>query len=346
MAASVRVGIIGAGSFTQQRHIPKLQELSGVDILAVCNRTQQTVQEVAKTFGIPRAFTDWREVIAQPDIDAVLIGTPPYAHHQITLAALEAGKHVLCEGRMATNLREAREMEQKARESGLKTMLVRTSFCLRGQRFVKKLLEDGYVGGVRQVFGYWFVPSYVDSAAPLHWRQDARVSGATNPLFLSPFWEVFVPWFGPARRVLAQCATFTERRASPDGGSPVKIELPDAVNVVAEMESGAIVTILQSGVAPFGQSRVEIFGDRGTLSYLVRGDGIQGGRVGEANLQPFTIPPELEETWQVEADFIRLVRGELEEGHPSFHEGVAYTELSEATMLSAREGRWVSLPLA
>ena len=66
----------------------------------------------------------------------------------------------------------------------------------------------------------------------------------------------------------------------------------------------------------------------------------------EANLQPFTIPPELEETWQVEADFIRLVRGELEEGHPTFREGVGYTELAEATMCSAREGRWVSLPLA
>ncbi|MBI2885721.1 MAG: Gfo/Idh/MocA family oxidoreductase [Chloroflexi bacterium] len=110
MASTVRIGIIGAGAFTQQRHIPKLQEIPGVEIVAVCNRTPESVQRVAREFHIPQVFTDWREVIALADIHAVLIGTPPYFHHTAVLAALDAGKHVLCEGRMATSLREAREM--------------------------------------------------------------------------------------------------------------------------------------------------------------------------------------------------------------------------------------------
>ncbi|MBI2887589.1 MAG: Gfo/Idh/MocA family oxidoreductase [Chloroflexi bacterium] len=345
VAQPVRIGVIGAGAFTRQRHIPKLREITGVEILAVCNRTPETVRQVAREFSIPHAYTDWRQVIARPDLDAILVGTPPYLHHQATLAALAAGKHVLCEGRMATSLREAREMLQQAQASGLKTMLVRTSFCLKGQRFIKRLLEEGYVGRVRQVFGHWLVPSYANSSAPLHWRQDARVSGAINPLFLSPFWEVFRPWFGDASRVLAHSATFARQRPQGEGGPLAPVEVPDAVNVVAEMESGAVVTMLLSGVALFGQNRVEIYGDQGTLVYSVRTDEVLGARLGDEALRVLLIPPELEETWQVEADFVRLVRGELPEGRPTFADGVKYTEFTEAALLSAHEGRWVTLPL-
>lgn len=342
---NVRIGIIGAGAFTQQRHIPMLLEVEGVEIVAVCNRTPETVQRVARQFDIPRTFTDWREVIALRDIDAVLIGTPPYFHHQATLAALDAGVHVLCEGRMATSLREAREMYERAQKSGLKTMLVRTSYCLKGQRFVKHLLDTGYVGRVRQVFGHWRVPAYADAAAPLHWRQDVRVSGPINPLFLSPIWEVFRPWFGDAARVSAQSKTFTPFRTDGPEGPPIAVELPDAINVTAELENGALVTCLVSGVARFGESRVEIYGDRGTLVYQLRGDVILGAQLGDEALQVLDVPPDLEETWQVEADFIRLVRGELDEAHPTFYEGVRYTEFTEAAMLAAQQGRWVELPL-
>ncbi len=345
MNTPIGIGVIGAGAFTRQRHIPKFQEIPGVQIVAVCNRTRETALEVAQAFHIPRVFSDYRDVVALPEVDAVFIGTPPYAHHQIALAALAAGKHVLSEGRMATSLKQAQEMEAVARESGLKTMLVRTSFCLKGQRFVKKLLDEGYVGTARQVFGHWFVPSYVNPVIPLHWRQDVQVSGAINPLFLSPFWEVFIPWFGRGRRVLAQSTVFTSERRSSSEGPLVKVEVPDAINVITEMESGAIVTITQSGVALFGESRVEIYGDKGTIIYHVRSDEIFGGLAGDEGLRRLSIPPDLEETWQVEADFIRLLRGELDEGHPSFHEGVAYTEHAEAALISAREGRWVTLLL-
>lgn len=69
------------------------------------------------------------------------------------------------------------------------------------------------------------------------------------------------------------------------------------------------------------------------------------GSQGNVSLQVLPLPPELEESWQVEADFIRLVRGELDEAHPTFYEGMKYTEFTAAAMLAAREGRWVELPL-
>jgi hypothetical protein len=94
------VGIIGAGGNTKLRHIPNLLEIPGVQLHTVCNRSLGSSCAAAKAFGIPGATDSWRQVIDDPDIDAVVIGTWPYMHATLTCAALAAGKHVLCEARM------------------------------------------------------------------------------------------------------------------------------------------------------------------------------------------------------------------------------------------------------
>src|SRR5438067_12461387 len=93
-SSPLRVGLIGAGGNTKLRHIPGLRALPGVEIVAVCNRTDASTAAVARDYGIPRTFAQWEEVVADPDVDAVVIGTWPYLHAPITLAALAAGKHV------------------------------------------------------------------------------------------------------------------------------------------------------------------------------------------------------------------------------------------------------------
>jgi predicted homoserine dehydrogenase-like protein len=95
-----RVGIIGAGGNTKLRHIPNLLEIPGVQLRTVCNRSLGSSRAAAEAFGIPGATDSWRQVIDDPDIDAVVIGTWPYMHATLTCAALAAGKHVLCEARM------------------------------------------------------------------------------------------------------------------------------------------------------------------------------------------------------------------------------------------------------
>src|SRR4051812_26539485 len=97
----LRVGLVGAGANTKLRHIPGLRAIAGVELAAVCNRRPESTAAVAREFDIPRTHADWRELVADPDLDAVVIGTWPYLHCLITLAALQAGKHVLCEARMA-----------------------------------------------------------------------------------------------------------------------------------------------------------------------------------------------------------------------------------------------------
>ena len=106
----LRIGVIGAGANTRLRHIPGLQAIEGVTIAAVCNRTAESGQRVADEFGIPRVATDPEALFADPGIDAICIGTWPYRHREYAVRALEAGKHVLTEARLAMDAAEARAM--------------------------------------------------------------------------------------------------------------------------------------------------------------------------------------------------------------------------------------------
>lgn len=342
---TVRLGIIGAGNFTRRRLLPNFLKLADVEVVAVCNRSLASSQKVASEFNILVALADWHELLARPDIDAVLIGTQPYFHHQAAIAALDAGKHLLCQTRMATSVREAREMLQKAEESGCKAMLVRSSLCLRGGRFIKHLLDTGYVGQVRQVFAFGLVSNYIDSTVPLHRRQDSRLYGVINPLSLGIHWDAMRAWFGDARRVFAQASVFTAERHDGPNGPLIHVDMPDSIAASVETESGALVTCVQSGVALHGESRVEIFGERGTLVYDAGKDEILGAQQGISGLEPLSIPPTLEERWHVEEDFVRLVRGEIAEAYPTFYDGLKNIEFLEACRISASEGRWVELPL-
>ena len=114
----IRVGIIGAGAVAQARHIPRLKAIEGVELAMVWNRTLQKAEEIAREFGFGQAVADWRQIAESPDIDAVVIATPPGTHHEMTLACLAGGKHVLCQARMSRNLKEAHEMRDAAAEVG------------------------------------------------------------------------------------------------------------------------------------------------------------------------------------------------------------------------------------
>ena len=112
----LRIGIIGAGQIARSRHLPGFRKLSGVRIAGVCNRHRDSAARVAREFDIPRVYGNWEEMIQDREIDAVVIGAWPYLHCPVTLAALDAGKHVLTQARMAMNARESQRMLDKSRE--------------------------------------------------------------------------------------------------------------------------------------------------------------------------------------------------------------------------------------
>ncbi|HET6422209.1 MAG TPA: Gfo/Idh/MocA family oxidoreductase, partial [Planctomycetaceae bacterium] len=174
----IRVGIVGAGENTRVRHIPGLRAIRGVELAGVVNSSAESTAKAAALHGIPRQFLSWEALVADPAIDAVVIGTWPDLHAAVTCAALSAGKHVLTEARMARNLDEARTMQAASTANpNLVAMLVPSPFGLTlGQR-VTELIREGFLGELREYVVLGVDDQFQDYTRPLHWRQDATKSG-------------------------------------------------------------------------------------------------------------------------------------------------------------------------
>src|ERR1700730_5038786 len=171
MATPLRIGLIGAGANTRSRHIPGLQALADVAVVAVCNRRPESTEALPREFHIPRRYAHWEEVIADRDVDAVVIGTWPYLHCPITLAALAAGKHVLTEARLSRNVAEARAVLAAARKHPkLVTQVVPSPFGLAGHEVMVELIQGGFLGELREVQVQALNSSLADPTGLLSWR--------------------------------------------------------------------------------------------------------------------------------------------------------------------------------
>jgi predicted dehydrogenase len=352
MTQRLRIGLIGAGGNTRLRHIPGLRALEGVELTAVCNRRPESSAAAAREFGIGRIHTHWEAMVADADIDAIVIGTWPYLHCPITLAALKAGKHVLTEARLAMNAAEAHRMLKAAREqAALITQVVPSPFGLKGHDVVKELIASGYLGELREVHVCSFNAALADPEAPLSWRQDAILSGY-NMLTLGIIHETLLRWAPPPILVEAQVHAHVASRIDPQSGVRRPVGTPDSVQVLATLANGARATYHFSGVTPFGQTAtIQLFGSDGVLIYDLLTDRIRGAsrRSGASakmsELQEIPIPAEKAREWNVEADFVAAIRERRPIEFTTFEAGVAYMEFTEAVARSADTGEAIALPL-
>ena len=335
----IRVGIVGAGHSVTLNHIPKLQAIDGVEIVSVCNRSRESSERVARRFDIPKVYDHWLEPVEATDTDAILIGTWPYMHCRVTLQALAADKHVLCQARMAMNAREAHAMLDAAREKPhLVTQVVPT---LTGvDKTAKRLIDKGYLGDVlairvRENGGF------IERTAPLQWRQDFDLSGF-NVMALGIRYEVVMRWVGEATRVMAMGKTFVRMRQDSPGGRMRAVRMPDHLDVIADMACGAQAHLTFSQVTGLAlENGISVYGSEGTLR--LSGGRLYGGRRGETALHEITVPEE--GGTRVEQQFIEAIRGEGTVTQTTFEDGVKYMEFTEAVARSAAEGRAITLPL-
>ncbi|MCL4545871.1 MAG: Gfo/Idh/MocA family oxidoreductase [Chloroflexi bacterium] len=341
---TIRVGIVGAGGIVRTRHVPGLGKEPDVVLAAVANSTSESTQRAAMELGIERSFDHWEDLVRWDGIDAVLIGTPPFLHRAVALAALEAGKHVFCQARMAMNAAEARDMLAAAERSDLVTMLCPPPHYLRGDRVVRRLVAGGYLGDLYHVNIRWYGTDYIDPTAPLHWRQTGRTSGV-NTLTVGMMLEVMHRWVGPASRVVAQTFTATPQRRD-STGKVQPVDRPDSVSVAAAMQRGGLGSFLFSGIARHaGANTFELYGSAGVLKYDYQADRLFGARAQDAELHEIIITSSEERRWTVEHDWIAAIRSGNRTPEPSFRDGLAYMEATEAIFRSAESGQAVDLPL-
>jgi UDP-N-acetylglucosamine 3-dehydrogenase len=152
----LRVAVIGCGSIAQHRHLPEYKSNKNVEIVAVCDINEERTQAVAEKYGV-KAYTNYEELISSDSVDAVSVCTPNYLHAPISIAALKAGVHVLCEKPMATSKDEAEAMIAAAKESGKKLMIGHNQRFVPSHQKARTLIQSGEIGKIysfRTAFGH------------------------------------------------------------------------------------------------------------------------------------------------------------------------------------------------
>ncbi|MBI2887367.1 MAG: Gfo/Idh/MocA family oxidoreductase [Chloroflexi bacterium] len=357
----IRVGVVGTG-FGTIVHIPAFQSCPDSEVVAVCSAHQERAEAAAQKFGVPRAFTDYREMVRQPEIDLVSVSAPPFEHYPMVMAALEAGKHVLCEKPMALNLDECRAMLSKAEATGRVHMIAHEFRWAPPRAYIARLLAEGYIGQPRHVNATLFLGARGGSLAnPAYtWAAQRAKGGGMLMALGSHFIDALRDWFGDFAGVYGQVATHVPGRRHPDSGATVMADADDAFSMLLRFKNGAWGTISASMAAPFGSGgRIEIYGSEGTLvspqaSFNPTPDGkVFGARLGDKELQELPVPPEyvpFEDPRDHRLLPFRLMVDRLvaairqgKPASPTFYDGLKVQEVINGIYQSQETGRWVEL---
>ena len=339
-----RIGLIGAGRNTRERHIPGFQGVNGVEIAAVANRSRQSGQQVADAFNIPTVYDNWQDLLDDPTLDAICIGTWPYMHATLTIAALEQGKHVLCEARMATTATEAQAMLEVSRtHPNQVAQIVPSPTTFKVDKLLQRLVYEGFLGDLLSVDVQVLGQDFVDTTSPLHWRQNRYLSGF-NIMSMGIWYEAMIRWVGPADKVMAMTKVNVPQRQDYDG-SWHTVTVPDHIDILSTLANGAQAHIRVSSVTGLSPgNEVWLYGTEGTI-HLDQRMNVFGGKREDSQLNEIPNPTDDQYSWHVEEEFIDSIREGTPVVRTPFDVGVHYMEFSEAVTRSAQTGQSISLPL-
>jgi UDP-N-acetylglucosamine 3-dehydrogenase len=165
----IKVGVIGCGSIARRRHLVEFDANPHASIVAVCDKIESRAKESAEQYNA-QAFTDYKDLLANADVDVISVCLPNYLHAEVSIAALKAGKHVLCEKPMATSVEEAENMIRAAEENGRTLMIAHNQRFVSSHQKAKQLIDSGELGKIysfRTTFGH---------PGPERWSIDGRNS--------------------------------------------------------------------------------------------------------------------------------------------------------------------------
>jgi predicted dehydrogenase len=235
---------------------------------AICGRNEDAAGDVARRFGWESVETDWRALLTRDDIDVIDICTPGNTHAEIAIAALEAGKHVLCEKPLANTVAEAEAMAAAANEAakhGVRAMVGFTYRRTPAVSYARQLVASGRIGTIRHVRGQYLQDWLTDENTPLSWRLDKSLAGSgalgdigahiidmaqfvtgSSISSVSGVMETFVK----TRPIAGETATLGGTSTADAERGPVTVD--DAAAFTARFADGAIgvVEAIASGVAP------------------------------------------------------------------------------------------------
>jgi predicted dehydrogenase len=352
-----KIGIIGVG-FGAQVHAPAFRS-EGWDVAAICSRNGDKARKAAADAGIEAAYTDPMQLIGRSDLAAVSIITPPPAHHPLAIAALRAGKHVLCEKPFAMNASQAEEMVEAAQKSG-RTAMVAHEFRHTPQRaYIKQLLADGYIGKFRLCTIELFMDRYVTAKPrPATWIARQAEGGGLLGALGSHYIDGLRDWFGEIASVTGRLDTLRPELVDA-AGKPTRADADDTFSFTATFANGGAAMMIASfATTPTRGAKIVVMGERGTLIAEQPGpnpleDGVVVASRDGAPLAPLETPSRytaFKDPRDHRLMAFRLLardftRG-IEQGSspaPSFVDGLRCQRVLDAVRESAASGRSAAL---
>jgi len=268
---TIGIGIVGAG-FARTTQIPGFRDCMGARVVAIASQHRERAESVAREFNIENVARDWQELVARADVDLVSIVTPPATHMEITLAALDRGKAVLCEKPMAMNASQAERMTESARSAGVLALIDHELRFLNSRRTMRAMLQNGAIGPVRHS-NYVFRSDYRGVLdRPWDWWSDETMGGGTLGALGSHVIDSFRWVLGTEiTETLGMLSTHIIQRPDKTSGEMRKVTSDDASKLLFRFADGpfnkettgaASLSVVESGRY---ENRLEIYGATGAL---------------------------------------------------------------------------------
>eukprot|EP01127_Copromyxa_protea_P011838 TRINITY_DN3013_c0_g3_i1.p1 TRINITY_DN3013_c0_g3~~TRINITY_DN3013_c0_g3_i1.p1 ORF type:complete len:653 (-),score=180.09 TRINITY_DN3013_c0_g3_i1:46-2004(-) len=361
--AQVRVALIGVGAVAAFHHIPGIRLDPRAALTAICDPDANLLEKRKQEWGPVFATTDYKEIMSREDVDAVVIATPNFLHVEIAMAALKAGKHVMCEKPLGLNAEEACQLAEAAKNSNNVHMTAFTYRFAPSMQFLKKMIEEGKLGEIRhfrsQRFLDWDETSW-------GWRQYKKTAGAGNTYDMMIHRIDFAQYLlGPISSVSGKIKQFVPRNKTPSGADCEPSQVDDWTAIVVDFENGATGVFEGSTLMKghhnngFGYEWAEVNGSLGTAVYQLQDPyhilfGTHGG-----SLEKLAVPEELlvisgsprvpsegvpSTVFRYDQmyEFVSAIV-EKRPAQPSFIEGASAQVVADAVIQSSDLRRWIDI---
>jgi predicted dehydrogenase len=362
------VGIIGAHAWAEKAHLPGYAACPRVRRVAICDTVRERAEGLAARFGFSRVYEDYRELLADSDVEMVDVCTPTDTHFEISRAAVASGRHVLTEKPLANAASDAFALARAAEARGVRTKLGFTFRYSPALRQLKHWIEDGTIGEIFHVQGFQQNSQFLDPDFPLRQYGLGEVDGKLIPASIVGYGSHLVDlmrWCaGDISAVSASMRNFVSNRMVRGKQGLQRVPIDDGTVAAIEFASGAQGVLQTSFIAIGNYPGVElrVYGSRAAaVARLVVEGGVAEtlhvAYAGAVEFQPVILPERafppgtsVRTPWP-ELYYRNLVRhwaNEILDDGPAdctYFDGAKAQEIVNAIVLAHTERRWVSLPL-
>ncbi len=346
-----KIGIVGVGGIANYKHLHELLTFEDVRVTAICDINPAALKSTGDKLSLPdeKRYTSYRDLIADPDVDAVEICTSNDVHAEIAIAALNAGKPINLEKPIALNYEQALEILEAEKNSSAFGMICFSYRFMAAARYAMHLMEENIIGDVVGINVAYLKNSAFWENRPLEWRfiKEIAGSGVTGDLgaHLIDLAQLLA---GNITELCSVCSTVVKERKKIGSDEIGQVTTDDQCSFIVKFANGAdgAFHITRCAIGHANTIRYDVYGTKGSISFDLNDPSILSLSCGEGdpkNLRPTTVKVPEEFYYMQERAFVDAVNGKRDFLFPTIADGVQGQKVIDAVIRSAEERRWVNL---